>query len=141
MPDNASTDKSQDINHEKPDKPRAIFSSSGLWIIGVVGTILLAGIGSVAYYDVGEKSFRINFMVASTLNLLIFVAILVQAFIYKRQWEAMQDGLDRTDRMIERMEAQEGHLKQSADMAMGQLVAMQHQEQALVAGLEETRKQ
>ena len=100
MPDNAPADSGQNIKTEKPAKPLAVFASRGLWAIGIVGIVLLVGLGAIAYYKVGKESFRISFMVGSTLNLLIFVAILVQAFIYKRQWEAMQDGLDRTDKMI-----------------------------------------
>src|SRR5258706_7501565 len=43
-----------------------------------------------AHYRVSEHSARIRFFTDSALNLLILVAILVQAYIYVRQWAVME---------------------------------------------------
>jgi hypothetical protein len=91
--------KAQDDQNRKP------FLPGGLWYIVLAG----AGLFSVLYWF--SRAFSVTtekyaFWVQGGVNILIFGAILVQALIYRRQWDAMQNSIDRTDKIIEEMQAQ-----------------------------------
>jgi hypothetical protein len=134
------------LNRQTDEQPLQIYKPRR-WLPVLVGTILLAAaVGggwaivwiSSAFTDVGVAA---NFVVVNILSLLVFLAIVTQACIYwaqrsfmKRQWEAMEQGLERTDLMIEKMQGQldainrqEGHLSAQAEAAKTQAVAMQDQ--------------
>ncbi|MGH9932476.1 MAG: hypothetical protein ACREA9_25010 [Pyrinomonadaceae bacterium] len=83
MPNNDATSDRQDIKPEQ-EKTLPFGLGLGLWIVGAIGIVLVVGVGFIAYYKVNEHSVRISFMVSSTLNLLIFLGVLVQAHIYRR---------------------------------------------------------
>jgi hypothetical protein len=68
------------------------------------------------------------------------VVIVVQAIIYRKQWGAMDRNLELTGDVIDKMQGQLDATKEAVEMAKGQLVAMQHQEQAQFSQLEESRK-
>jgi len=119
----------------------------------IAAAILLGVLAFIAWYFVNEHSERIRFITVNSLSLLVVVIIAIQSVIYRREWRVMQRGLRQTDKVIETMQGQldaineqAGHLsvqaeaaKEAADMAKGQLVALQHQEQAQVAALEQQR--
>jgi hypothetical protein len=39
-----------------------------------------------------------------SVNILVFAAIVVQAYIYRGQWQSMREGLERTDRLLAQTE-------------------------------------
>lgn len=62
-------------------------------VITIIGIVLLIGLGVITNLLVGKNSYRIAFMAQNTLNLLIFVAVLVQASIYYAQAKIMENSL------------------------------------------------
>lgn len=112
--------------------------------------ILLAGLVLLVALIVGTlllPSGRILFFSQNFLALVVLVVISIQAYIHSGLWKVMDQSLKRTDAIIGSMREQAGFMKNQADaalraaeMATGQLVAMQHQEQAQFSALEETRK-
>lgn len=70
---------------------------------------------------------RAKFFTENALSLSILIAVIVQAIISNRQWRAMTDGLERTDRVIDKMQ--------------GQLVVMEDQAKAATAQAELAAKQ
>jgi len=131
------------------------FFSVGFWLVVLLGLVILGTVAGFTLYLYlhGAKDW-ISFLMGSLLNALIFMAIVFQAFIYSKQWDTMESGLDRTDKMIDKMQLQleainnqEAHLltqaeaaTKAAEMAMGQLVAMQSSERAQHDAVGETRK-
>jgi hypothetical protein len=72
-------------NHQQHNKP---FLRGGLWYI------LLAGVGLFLVLFMLSRSFsvtseRYTFFVTGGVNVLIFLGILAQVLIYRRQWDAM----------------------------------------------------
>jgi len=64
------------------------------WVsIGVATLIVLVILGIVAHFRVNEHSESIRFFTVNTLSWLVFVAVVTQIIIYKKQWEAMQNTL------------------------------------------------
>src|SRR5215210_3495245 len=47
---------------------------------------------------------RVKFFTVNALSLLVFIAIAVQAYIYRRQWEAMEDSLAETRKIVDQNE-------------------------------------
>jgi hypothetical protein len=146
--------KGESDNQEDENALRS-FWAVVLYVLGsLAGLAVLITVLTVASYWLNTAiSDRVQFVTGNLLNALIFAAIVSQVLIYrkqrdimKQQQEAMQDGLTRTDRVIEKMQLQleaidkqEAHLltqakaaATAAEMATGQLVAMQHQEQAQI---------
>jgi hypothetical protein len=106
--------------------------------MATLGLVAVAGGGFYGIWRTSgafaDSGIAVNFVVVNTLSLLVFLAIVAQACIYwsqrglmKKQWEAMQNTLMVT--------------QHSADMATGQLVAMQSQERALYQQLEVIKEQ
>src|SRR6266545_996700 len=142
-------------SNESSDNHKHKFFSVGLWLVVLLGVLILGVVAgfSLYLYLQGTKDW-ISFLMGSLLNALIFMAIVFQAFIYSKQWKTMESGLERTDRMIDKMQLQleaidkqEAHLltqakaaTTAAEMATGQLVAMQSSEHAQHDSVEETRK-
>ena len=61
--------------------------------IGVATTIFLIVLGVTAYFRVNEHSERIRFFTVNTLSWIVFMAVVTQIVIYKKQWHAMRDTL------------------------------------------------
>lgn len=143
-------------NHEsgKTNNGHRNGNPSYLGLVFISGSIAVAGllVTSIWWPNLTERT---KFFTGNLLNLVIALAVVAQVLIYrkqrdimKQQWQAMNDGLERTDQVIENMQGQltvietqagfmeaqtEAALK-AADMAMGQLIMMQRQEQAQHAG-------
>jgi hypothetical protein len=60
MPDDNATNQNKDIEPEEPKKARTVFASGGLFVISAVAVALLVCLSLIAFYKVGEKSFRIR---------------------------------------------------------------------------------
>jgi hypothetical protein len=112
---------------------KILWSAIALLLVLIIGTFFL-------------QSGRIPFFTQNFLSLVVLVVIGIQAYIYRGQWDAMQDSIGRTDRIIEKMERQIAQMgiqsevaRMAAEIAQGQLVALQSGERAQYAALEETR--
>jgi len=77
--------KSENSKQNSNDKPV-------MWavLIAIVGVVILVIVGR---FFVVEHSEKIRFVTVNTLSLFVFLAIVVQAYIYRRQWEVMDGQL------------------------------------------------
>jgi hypothetical protein len=110
MTNNGDNAVPQDVKRDRADN-----SISGGWLfaIGVLTTLLLLVVGWMGFWIFHLYTDRAKFIADGSLNVLILAAILLQVYIYfrqrdvmKQQWQAMQAGLERTDRVIEKMQSQ-----------------------------------
>ncbi|HEY5838412.1 MAG TPA: hypothetical protein VIT19_05195 [Pyrinomonadaceae bacterium] len=88
--------------NENPDSDspsQKTFLPHGFWYIVIVGFVLFALLLwlSRAFVATTEKY---TFLVLGGANTLIFLAILVQALIYRRQWDAMQASLYENRKLV-----------------------------------------
>lgn len=120
MPQNNDKDTSAD---KKTAKNKKILNP-GLWAIITLGVVACATLIIVSWW-VNEHSERIKFVTVNALSVSVLVVIAVQAYIYRRQWESMERSVERTDRVIDKMD--------------GQLRAMKDQETAIRDTLAENR--
>jgi hypothetical protein len=98
----------------------------------IVWAILLAVVGFTVLVVVGrflvnEHSERIKFVTVNSLSLFVLLAILVQAYIYGKEWRLMQRGLAQTDKMIEAMQHGLSQTDQMIEKMQGQLEVMREQ--------------
>jgi hypothetical protein len=129
-----------ETNHDVHPKNQRV-SRSGLWI-GVGALILLTAFAVlvvITVYFVNEHSERTKFFTVNTLSLSVLVAIIVQAFIYRGQWKAMQSGLRQTDRVISEMQGQLDIVKRQTRIMGVQTKVMIKQGKIMAASVEETR--
>src|ERR1051325_639559 len=110
MTNNGDNALQQDVKRDGADN-----SISGAWLfaIGVLTALLLLVVGWMGFWIFHLYTDRAKFIADVSLNVLILAAILLQVYIYfrqrdvmKQQWQAMQAGLERTDRVIEKMQSQ-----------------------------------
>jgi hypothetical protein len=102
----------------------------GLRRIATTALIGFLGIAGIAVFH-PSLSERWKFGTDMTLNLLILFAIAVQAYIYSGQWQSMKDSLERTDRVIDKMEDQLKAVDDQAEIMRKQAETM---DQSLVFG-------
>jgi hypothetical protein len=99
MPDQDPSNGHSDVQPAKQQKgksllPRSLFGVDiYLWAIAGIGIALATLFILYAYYFINEHSVKATFAAQNGLNLLIFIAILIQARIYNGQWGAMQETL------------------------------------------------
>jgi hypothetical protein len=100
---------------------------------------LLVTLIIVGGFFVDEHSERIKFVTVNALSLLVLVIIAVQAYIYKRQWDAMlelknlsQRQADTFDKQVDKMQGQVDAIGKQSDTMQGQLDAMKHSQRALI---------
>ena len=94
MPNSNPANKHENVPSAQQPKRIAIVRAFivryvGFLVIGGVGAILITALALIAHFTVTERSVRIAFVAQNVLNLLIFIAIVVQAFIYTKQWQIM----------------------------------------------------
>jgi hypothetical protein len=93
MPENHGS-KEPDEDKNSGQKPyRKAISRRVLVASAVVFVVSVSGLAYVAHHYVGGSSYRISFFAESSLNLLILFAVIVHAYIYVRQWDAMERSL------------------------------------------------
>lgn len=68
-------------------------SNTGWRIIVAAAVIAAVAIVGVGFLYIKESE-RVAFITVNTLSLLVLVAIAVQAYIYRKQWEAMEEQRD-----------------------------------------------
>jgi hypothetical protein len=105
--DNQTGNDSSEANKQEDSIPHVTVraKSFGLrWIIigGCIATVALLLL-SVFLPNLTE---RVKFFTVNFLSLLVLVIIAVQAYIYKRQWEAMQESLSQNERAVRASETQ-----------------------------------
>src|SRR5438094_6873661 len=101
MPQNDQTN--QDSN--RPNKKNDSSSHAGLWWILIAGGIFLVAL-LVLNIFLPNLTERVKFFTVNALSLLVVAIIAVQAYIYRRQWGAMERSLERTDKVIDKMQGQ-----------------------------------
>lgn len=111
----------------KERSPEHRFSSPLIWALGA-GIVGFATLVVVGVFFVTVNSERIRFVTVNVLSLLVLLAILVQTYIYNKQWQVMQQGLAGTDRMIEKMQGQ-------LDVMRQQVVASETQFRVAMDGI------
>ncbi len=102
-----------------------------LWWIFVTGGILFVALlfGSIFIPNLTE---RVKFFTANALSLSVLVAIGVQAYIYRRQWEvmktqadSMRDGLEETRSLVAQNERAVRAAEQSSEIAQQNMIYAQ----------------
>jgi hypothetical protein len=74
-----------------------VFFRGGFWWISL-GAAILSGVGVLLSRVFETQAAQYTFISQSVLNVLIIAAIAVQALIYRRQWDSMQDSLHQTEK-------------------------------------------
>ncbi len=124
MPEN------DNIERKKGEKPSDIEKSQkiGLWLIGsgsIVGVTALTAI-ALGFRGVEQIPQWVSFLTDNMLTLLLLVVVVVQAYIYCRQWEVMK--------------TQERVLEKQASTFESQVTAMQGQLTAMQDGLAQNER-
>lgn len=88
--DKTNSDEPVKTNEDKKDSQR------GLWIIIGVGVVVLLAVVTVGSFFVYSQ--RIRFITEFSLTVALATLVGVQAYIYKRQWEAMERQSRETER-------------------------------------------
>jgi hypothetical protein len=108
------------------------------WILFSTG--LLVGFLLGISWKLDEISERAKFLAGNILSILALLVIVLQSLIYRRQrevmeyqWQSMQDGLERTDRAIEKMGRQQRTMHTQSIAALSEARSTRE-------GLIETRK-
>jgi len=92
-------EKSSHHNSNHSTKSQHQITPVGWWItIGAIAIFSVLVLFAIFHPNMAE---RIKFVSANTLNLLILVAIVIQAYIYRRQWEAMERQVKVAERSIQ----------------------------------------
>jgi|SRR5712692_7473039 len=81
----------------KTDKKDNRTSHAGLWWIVLAGGVLFLVLLFVSVY-LPNLTERVKFFTVTALSLLVVVVIAVQAYIYRRQWEAMENQTEYAQR-------------------------------------------
>lgn len=78
-------------------------SQAGWWWIVVAALILL---GVVAFVGLAliDSTKRINFLTVNALSALIFVAVAMQVYVYRKQWKVMERQWEATRKLVEQNE-------------------------------------
>lgn len=129
MPENnqAQSNKGVQTHHDQK------VSHTGLWIIIGVVVLVVATVVFVGAFYVNQSSERIRFITVNTLSVLIAGLVAVQAYIYRKQWDAMERSLERTDQVIEKMQGQLKAVEDQAEIMLSQKKALWNQADAMVA--------
>src|SRR6267154_47122 len=110
MPNEPITNSGKQINSAQ-QKQSASIAPRLLYALAIAGLVVLAclplTLALVSYFRINTHSVRTIFFVNSLINLLIFIAIVIQAGIYwkqralmEQQSKAMQDGLTETRNLV-----------------------------------------
>lgn len=96
----------------------------GLWLIGSSAVIGASILTAVALGFAESVPAWVSFLTGSLLNLLLLVVVVVQAYIYGQQrqvmhdqWEAMQNSLDETRKLVSQNERMVKAAEESAKIA------------------------
>jgi hypothetical protein len=91
-----------DIDKEKAENNKKL----ALTDVGKISGVALGGLGLLIVLSFWLTAGRIPFIVGAAVPLFTLFAVIYQAVVYHRQWQAMKESLKRTDLVIERMQSQ-----------------------------------
>jgi hypothetical protein len=104
-------DQNNGDSNKADEKGRRI-SHPGLWGI-LFGGLIALGVLTFVSIAADDMTERIKFLTTNTLSIFVLVAIAVQAYIYRRQWETMErqwlatrNLVDQNERVVETMQGQ-----------------------------------
>jgi hypothetical protein len=138
-------------NNSEESHPDEEASQAGLWRIAAIAAVLAVTIVGVAFLWIKEPD-RVAFITVNLLSLSVLIAITVQAYIYKKQWDAMQgqlkameDGLTETRKMVGHNERAVRAAEQNVELARQSAAqtesAMLQQQNAVNAQLDMMKEQ
>jgi len=111
--EDAEAKKDQDLS-KKEIKVIAAAGSGGFVFLFLVAWLLLPLSAKI-----------IPFIVAGALPLFTLYAVIYQAIVYRRQWNAMRSALKQTDRVIDRMQAQLSAIREQTTVMQDSLIEAQ----------------
>jgi hypothetical protein len=97
--------KSEGIERKKDEQPSRIKKPQriGRWFV-IPGVVFIVGVFlifiALRYRDLKEVPSWVTFLTGSILNLLLLTVVIVQAYIYHRQWAAMQKQIKAAKRGV-----------------------------------------
>lgn len=94
-----------DADDKEREHDKALFILE-LLIVVVVAWAGFSTLGLIGHFFVSEHSARIKFVTESSLALFTLLAVVFQAVVYRRQWNAMRASLKQTDKVIAKMQLQ-----------------------------------
>jgi hypothetical protein len=106
--DNQSDGSTSNASNNKPSRFRL------RWIF-VAGGVLLVALLFISIY-LPNLTERVKFFTVNALSLFVLVAIVVQAYIYRGQWKAMQESLIETRNLIKQNERAVKAAEHTADL-------------------------
>lgn len=92
MPQNENIERKEDEQISRIKKPQQV----GWWLVSllvIIGVVFLTVIAR-RYRELKDFPAWISFLTSAVLNLLLLTVIVVQAYIYGRQWKAMKEQLN-----------------------------------------------
>jgi hypothetical protein len=95
MPEDNKANSNESVQAKKDRKD----SQRGLWIIIGVGAVILLAVVAVGSFFVDSQ--KIRFITEFSLTVALATLVGVQAYIYKRQWEAMERQGTQIERQAE----------------------------------------
>lgn len=94
--------ETEDAENGEQSQNNVFFRGGFYWI--ALGALILSGVVLWLSRVFGQQTEQYSFIAQAVVNVLIFAAILVQALIYRRQWDAMRSGLVHSKRAIKAAE-------------------------------------
>lgn len=91
---NSDPDKANDYSNRASD--------AGLWWIVVSGITLLVAL-LIASIILPHMAERVKFFTVNALSICVLAAIVIQTYIYRRQWETMQQQSDAMKKQLDAM--------------------------------------
>lgn len=93
---------------EKPDSRdnQKLSRWADLSVLGAASMIGLGGLTLIAWLLLPLSSNIVRFVAATALPLFTLFVVFYQALVYRRQWNAMLDALEQTDKVIGKMQDQ-----------------------------------
>jgi hypothetical protein len=126
MPENSNADGESDKTKKNNNRAQ----HKVVWAIvagGIIGVLVILFV-SLFFPNLTERT---KFFTTNALSALLLDVIIVQAYIYRKQWEAMREQRNTMNDQLSVMRASENTLKRQADAFDAQVAAMQGQLEAM----------
>jgi hypothetical protein len=115
-------------------------SQRGLWLIIAAGFVAVVAVIFVGSFWISLVD-RTRFITEFILTVALADLVAVQAYIYKKQWQAMDENIARTDVVISKMGQQQATMEWQAEIAEIQTRLVEQQVGAMKEQLEAMRGQ
>lgn len=113
--------RSRGVNDDEARHNEQLSKRDIHYIVGTASGSLLA-LFLIAWLLLPHSSNIVPFVVVSALPLFTLIAIVYQAVVYRRQWNAMRDSLKQTDKVIGKMQAQLSEIQKQSGIMDNSLV-------------------